>query len=189
MLRQRIDRVPGDIVISGRFQQTALWGVFVIILALGLVTSLYAQATSTGKTQAAVFFGVFIAVCALLWWRRNRRRPHLQVSGAEIRYWDGGGNLSFMLSQPPADAGTAGPRGLCLLPARRDGGYYAGRRLTIPGSGDYLNVAPFRARQVRQACESRGWRFDDDPALIAGESSRLTGILRQSRQQSGRLPR
>jgi hypothetical protein len=193
MLRQTIDRVPGDIVISARFQQTVMWGAFIVILVLGLVESLYAQPTSTGKTQAGVFFGVFIAVCALLWLRRNRRRPPLQVTGMEIRYFDGGGNLSFMLSRgqgafAPGEASAAGPV-LCLLPPRRDGGYSVGRRLTIPGSGDYLNVRPFRAHQVRAACESRGWRFDDDPALIAREAGRLAEVLRQSRQQSRRLPR
>jgi hypothetical protein len=62
-------------------------------------------------------------------------------------------------------------------------------RLTIPGSGDYLNVHPFRAPQVRQACESRGWRFNDDPALIADEAGRLAEVLQQRRQQSRRLPR
>jgi hypothetical protein len=187
MLRQRIDRVPGDIVISARFQQTVMWGAFIVILVLGLVESLYAQSTSTGKTQASVFFGVFIAVCALLWLRRNRRRPHLQVTGQEIRYWDGGGNLSFMLARSGhgqgAPGGGAEPAVLCLLPPRRDGGYFTGRRLTIPGSGDYLNVHPFRAQQVRPACESRGWRFNDDPALIAHEASRLAEVLRQNRQQ------
>ena len=171
-----------------------MWGVFIVILVLGLVESLYAQPTSTGKTQAGVFFGVFIALCALLWLRRNRRRPHLQVTGQEIRYFDGGGNLSFMLTRgqgafAPGEPSAAAPPVLCLLPPRRDGGYFVGRRLTIPGSGDYLNVRPFRARQVRAACESRGWRFDDDPALIAHEAGRLAQVLRQSRQQSRRPPR
>jgi hypothetical protein len=187
MLRQGIDRVPGDIVISARFQQTVMWAVFIVILVLGLVESLYAQPTPTGKTQAGVFFGVFIALCALLWLRSNRRRPHLQVTGQEIRYWDRGGNLSFMLTW--SEPGVAGPPVACLLPPRRNGGYFTGRRLTIPGSGDYLNVHPFRVQQVRQACESRGWRFNDDPALITHEAGRLAEVLRQNRQQSRRLPR
>jgi hypothetical protein len=204
MLRQRIDRVPGDIVISARFAQTVVWGAFIVILVLGLIESLYAQSSSTGKTQASVFFGVFIVVCALLWLRRNRRRPRLQVTGHEIRYWDGGGNLSFLLTRAQGmhsqgmdgqgmdgqgELSAAGPPALCLLPPRRDGGYFAGRRLTIPGSGDYLNVGPFRVGQVRQACESRGWRFNDDPELIAREAGRLAGVLRQSRQPSRRLAR
>jgi hypothetical protein len=52
MLRQRIGRVPGDIVISGRYQQTLLWAAFVVILALGLAEAVHAQSTSTGKTQS-----------------------------------------------------------------------------------------------------------------------------------------
>lgn len=164
-----------------------MWGAFIVILVLGLVESLYAQSTSTGKTQASVFFGVFIVLCALLWLRRNRRRPHLQVTGQEIRYWDGGGNLSFMLTR--GVPGPGGPAVVCLLPPRRAGGYFTGRRLTIPGSGDYLNVHPFPAQQVRQACESRGWRFNEDPALIAQEAGRLAEVLQQRRQQSRRLPR
>ena len=178
-----MDRIPGDIVISGRFQQTILWGMFIIILALGLVTALHAQPTTAGKGQSVAFFGAFIIACVLLWWRRNRRRPRLQVTGQEIRFWDGGGNLSFMLS---ASAGQ--PPTLCLLPPRRDGGYYVGRRLTIPGSGDYLNVSPFRARRVRRECESRGWQFNDDAELLAREASRLAGVLAEMRQQR-RLPR
>lgn len=173
-----------------------MWGAFIVILVLGLVESIYAQSTATGKTQASVFFGVFIALCALLWLRRNRRRPHLQVTGQEIRHWDGGGNLSFMLTRGAPGPGAPGPGApgegrpavLCLLPSRRDGGYFTGRRLTIPGSGDYLNVHPFRAQHVRAACESRGWRFNDDPALIAHEASLLAEVLRQRRQQPRRRP-
>jgi hypothetical protein len=186
MVRQGIDRVAGDIVISARFQQTVMWGVFIVILVLGLVESLYAQSTTTGKMQASVFFAVFIALCALLWLRGNRRRPRLQVTGQEIRYWDRGGNLSFMLTW--SEPGAGGPPVVCLLPPRRGGGNFTGRRLTIPGCGDYLNVHPFRAQQVREACESRGWRFNDDPALIAHEAGRLAEVLRQTRQQSRRLP-
>src|SRR3954451_18566013 len=118
MLRQRMDRVPGDIVISARFQQTVMWGAFIVILFLGLVESLYAQSTSTGKTQASVFFGVFIALCALLWLLSTRRPPHRQVPGQEIRYWARGGNLSFMLSR--SEPGVTGPPVVCLLPPRRE---------------------------------------------------------------------
>jgi hypothetical protein len=178
MLRQRVDRVPGDIVISGRYQQTVLWAAFIVILAPGLAEAVHAQSTSTGKTQAGIFFGVFIAVCALLWWRRNRRRPRLQMTGPEIRYWDGRGNLSFMLAHDPGQPGV-----LCLLPPRRDAGRYAGRCLTIPGSGDYMSVTLFRPRQLRQACQSRGWRFDDDPAVLARESATHADLLRRSSQQ------
>jgi hypothetical protein len=183
MVRRQIDQVPGDIVISGHFRQTVMWGAFIVILALGLVVSLSAQPTATGRAQAVVFFAIFIALCVLLWWRRNRRRPRLQVTGQEIRYWDGGGNLSFLLTRGQGGQDHGEPGVLCLLPPRRDGGSLAGRRLTIAGSGEYLNVAPFRAREVRQACTSRGWRFDDDPALIAREACRLAELLQQVRQQ------
>jgi hypothetical protein len=206
MLRQAIDRVPGDIVIRGRFQQTVMWGAFIVILALGLAESIHAQPTTSGKTAAVVFFGLFIALCALLWWRRNRRRPRLQVTGQEIRYFGAGGNLSFMLTrdqrQPdqgqlgqgqlgqgqPGQGqgqGEAGPPVLVLVPPRRT----ANRQLTIPGSGDYLNVRAFSARRLRHACESRGWRFADDPALIAREASRHAELARQVRQQGRGLPR
>jgi hypothetical protein len=188
MVRQRIDRVPGDIVIWGRFQQTVLWGAFIVILALGLAESVHAQSTSTGKTQAGVFFAVFIVLCVLLWWRRNRRRPRLQVTDQEIRYWDGVGNLSFLLTRGQGGQDPAEPPALCILPPRRDGGYSVGRRLTIPGSGEYLNVRPFRAQQVRRACEARGWRFTDDHEQIAREASRHAKLFQQARQQRN-LPR
>jgi hypothetical protein len=184
MLRQGIDRAPGDIVISARLQQTVMWGAFIAILALGLAVSVSAQPTSTGKAQAWAFFSVFIALCALLWWRRNRRRPRLQVTGEEIRYFDGGGNLSFLLARDQGEQGV-----LCLLPPRRGDGSYAGRRLTIPGSGQYLNVVPFPAREVRQACTSRGWRFDEDPALIAREAARHAGLLKERRLERRTIPK
>jgi O-antigen/teichoic acid export membrane protein len=79
--------VPGDIVIAARRQLTIFWGACIVILALGVVVACSNQPTMAGKAGSAVFFGFFIALCAFLWWYRNRLRPRIQVTGDEIRYF------------------------------------------------------------------------------------------------------
>jgi hypothetical protein len=74
-----IVRVPGDIVITARRKRTIFWAVCIAVLALGLIVAWGNQPTTSGKAQAAVFFGLFIALCAFLWWYQNRLRSRIQV--------------------------------------------------------------------------------------------------------------
>ncbi len=92
-----------------------------------------------------VFFGLFIAACAFLWWYRNRLRPRIQVTGDEIRYWHQGRYLQFTLSRQPAQAA-----GLAVI---------EGRYLVVRGSPDRMDIRSFSPRAVRRACEDRGWSF------------------------------
>jgi len=140
----RIARVPGDIVIAARPQLTIFWAACIVILAMGLAVAWGNQPTMSGKAVSAVFFGLFIALCAFLWWYRNRWRPHIQVTGDEIRYWHQGRHLQFTLSHQPAGAALA---------------VIQGRYLALSGSGDRIDIRYFSRRAIRRACESRGWTF------------------------------
>lgn len=140
-----IARVPGDIVIAARRRRTIFWGVCVLVLALGLVVSWGAQPTTSGKVTAAIFFGLFIALCAFLWWYQNRWRARIQVTSDEIRYWYHGRRLQFTLTRQPAAAAE-----LALI---------EGRYLVVGGSGDRMDIRYFSRSAVRRACESCGWSF------------------------------
>ena len=141
----RIARVPGDIVIAARRQLTIFWGACAAILALGLVVAWLNQPTVAGKATAAGFFGFFIAMCAFLWWRRNRLRPRIQVTGEEIRFWYQGRYPRFTLSRQPAQAAV-----LAVV---------EGRYLALRGSADRMDIRFFSTRAVKRACEARGWTF------------------------------
>jgi hypothetical protein len=168
----RIARVPGDVVISARRRQTIFWGACAAVLALGLVVAWTSQPTMTGKIEAAVLLGSFIALCAFLWWFRNHLRPRIQVTPDEIRYWHMGRHLQFTLSRQSGG-------GLCVIPAlhRRIGWTTPaaswGPFLTFPGTGHYMGLRRFHVRAVRRACESRGWRFDGDVRLLARDARAL----------------
>jgi hypothetical protein len=145
-----IVRVPGDIVITARRKRTIFWAVCIAILGLGLIVAWGNQPTTSGKAQAAVFFGLFIALCAFLWWYQNRRRSRIQVTSDEIRYWYQGRDLQFTLSREPAAATELAGTGLAVI---------EGRYLTAGGSGDRMDIRYFSRPAVRRACESRGWSF------------------------------
>jgi hypothetical protein len=168
----KIARVPGDVVISARRQQTIFWGVCAAILASGIVVAWNNQPTVTGKLQGAGFFSFIIALTMFMWWYVNRLRPRIQVTTDEIRYWYMGRQLQFTLSRQSGG-------GLCVIPAlhRRTGWTTPaatwGPFLTFPGSGDYMGLRRFRVRLVRRACESRGWRFDGDVRLLARDARAL----------------
>lgn len=137
--------VPGDIVIAARRKRTIFWGVCIAVLALGLVVSWGSQPTTSGKAEAAVFFGLFIALCGFLWWYQNRRRSRIQVTSDEIRYWYQGRHLQFTLTREPLAAAE-----LAVI---------EGRYLTAGGSGDRMDIRYFSRPAVQRACESRGWSF------------------------------
>ncbi|HEY6786574.1 MAG TPA: hypothetical protein VI365_04610 [Trebonia sp.] len=141
----RIVRVPGDIVITARRKRTIFWGVCIAVLALGLVVSWGSQPTTSGKAEAAVFFGLFIALCAFLWWYQNRRRSRIQVTSDEIRYGYQGRHLQVTLSREPA--------------ATAELAVVEGRYLALRGSGDRMDIRYFSRPAVQRACESRGWSF------------------------------
>jgi hypothetical protein len=157
-----IKRVPGDIVITAQRRLTLFWGACAVILVLGLVAAWDAQPATAGKAEAAVFFAIFIALCGVTWWYQNRRRPRIQVTPDEIRYWSQGGHLTFTLRRAPA--------GLCLVPALHCHEVARSARLTVPGSGAYMSLRYFQAPLVRRACESAGWRLDGDQGLLASDA-------------------
>jgi hypothetical protein len=140
-----IVRVPGDIVIAARHKQTIFWGACIAVLALGLVVAWGNQPTTSGKAESAVFFGLFIALCAFLWWYQNRWRSRIQVTSDEIRYWHQGRHPQFTLSRQPPEAVE-----LEVI---------EGRYLALRGSGDRMDIRYFSRHAVQQACESRGWSF------------------------------
>ena len=124
----------------------------VAVLIVGMVASLAAQPTVSGRVTAVVFFGIFIALCGGMWALANRRRKRIEVTRDAISYRHWSGRVDFTLSRQRGDD-------LRIIPRLRDHGFVAADRLTIVGSGDIMNLFGFSPRAVKRACEAGGWRF------------------------------
>jgi hypothetical protein len=165
------DRNKRVVVVSARRRRTAMYGLMIVVLILGMAVSLTAQPTVSGRVTAVVFFGLFIALCVWLWLRVNRGRNRIEVAADAIRYLHWNGGVEFTLSRDAEQE-------LRLIPRLRDHGFVAGDRLTIVGSGDVMSLSGFSPRAVRRACQGAGWRFADrgagvDPELAARDLRRF----------------
>lgn len=139
--------------------------MIVAVLILGMVTSLAAQPTVSGRVTAVIFFGVFIALCAGWWMLMNRRRNRIEVTPDAISYRHWSGRADFTLSRRQGDD-------LRFIPRLSDHGFVVAARLTIVGSGDIMNLFGFSAPAVRRACEAGGWRFGNGTSEKAARDLR-----------------
>ncbi len=161
MQDQGAGRPPGAVSIRGRRNVGALVFAFLIALwVLALVVSEGAQATTAGRVESGVIFGLFIVLSAGGWWGVSRRRPQLEVGRDAIAYRTGKQSVPFTLSRDPGDT-------LRILPAFRLYGRVRSPRLVFLGRGGFILLRGFRLDQVQRVCEGQGWRFDGDPALAA----------------------
>ncbi len=155
------------VVIAARRRGTVITGAFAALLAAGLAASLAAQRTVSGKITAAVFFGLFIALCAGLWLLANQGRGRIEVTANAITHRHGrrASSTSVTISRR---GNAAEPADLRLIPRLRDHGYKEGPRLTIVGSGGWISLIGFSERAVQRGCERAGWRFGNGtPAQAA----------------------
>jgi len=143
-----------------RARATIPVAIGVVVLALGMVTAIGAQPTTSGKIGSVVFFGLFILLCFWIWWQLNRGRDRLRITPDAISLVRGRGRGRGL--------GRGGPfvtltreRGtdLRLIPALRDPGTETGPRLALVGSGEAITLYGFRFDAVRRGCTAAGWRF------------------------------
>jgi hypothetical protein len=145
------------VTVRQRTRRTILVTVVIIVMLLGLVTSIGAQPNTSGKISAAVFFGFIIALAVLLWVLLNRGRERLDITPDAIGLRRAG------RAGRPAPAGSMLTRGrgsdLRLIPRLQDHGVLAGPRLTVVGSGEVMTLYGFSFDAVRRGCAAAGWRF------------------------------
>jgi hypothetical protein len=137
--------------------------VFAFLIALwvvALAVSEGAQATTAGRVESGVMFGLFIVLSAAGWWGVSRRRPYLEVGRDAVVYRTGKKGAPFTLFRDPGDT-------LRILPKFRLYGRVRSPRLVFLGRGGFILLRGFRLDHVRRVCEGQGWRFDGDPALAA----------------------
>jgi len=145
------------VTVRQRTRRTILVAVVIVVMVVGLVTSIGAQPNTSGKISAAIFFGFIIALVALLWVLQNRGRERLEITPDTISLLRGG--RRGQSSAPGAMLTRARGSELRLIPRLQDHGVLAGPRLTVVGSGEVITVYGFSFDAVRRGCAAAGWRF------------------------------
>jgi membrane protein YdbS with pleckstrin-like domain len=141
------------VTVRQRTRQTIPAGIGLVVMVLGLATSLAAQPTVSGKITAAVFFAVFIALIVWFWLRVNRWRDRIEITPDAITFRRGRrGGPSIALTR--AD-GTD----LRLIPALREHGVTSAPRLALVGSGQDITIHGFSTNAVRRGCTAAGWQL------------------------------
>jgi hypothetical protein len=145
------------VIVNARRRGSIVLYVFIAILLAGLAASISAQPTVSGKITAAVFFGLFIALCLGLGAVLNQGRDRLEVTSEAITYRHGGPRGTTLSLRRNQDAGQ--PSDLRIIPPLNDHGFKANARLTIVGSGTEIGLFRFSRRAVERACAAGGWQF------------------------------
>jgi hypothetical protein len=142
-----------------------LFGVLILFWVLCLAVSVAAQSTTSGRIEAGVVFGIFIAASAGGYYGVRNRGRQLEVGRDAI--------ASRLTPKAQALTLTAGEGGtLRILPKFTLYGKTTQPRLIFLGRGGFLLLGGFRLEEVRRVCTAQGWRFDGDPALAVDDVQR-----------------
>src|SRR5712691_326073 len=141
----------GDAIIvrESRAQRDGLFGGLIAIFVLALARGTAGAETSAGRIAVTIFTTAVIAILVTGWIVIVRRRSRLEISRATISYVTRG-NDRLVLSR------QAGGR---LRITHRGSGRYHTPGLVLDGSDQVLPLGLFSLRQVKQACQSKGWEF------------------------------
>jgi hypothetical protein len=143
---------PGAIVVSeSRSQIGILFGFLSLAFAVALARGVTGAQSTSGRAAVAVIFGILVLVCVWAWIMMIRRPARLEIAGDVIRYLPRNGPVSTLSRQQGDELRFVqrlrGPRIWTI-------------ELTIACSGTGIVLGFFSRNAVRQACLTRGWRFD-----------------------------
>lgn len=155
-------RPPGAVIVRARRRGTVIFGCLTALWLLALAVSVNAQPTASGRVGAAVVFGGLTALSVGSWFAVNVSRRRLEVGRDEIVFRRGTKGKPFTLTRVESDT-------LRILPRFRMLGAVRPPRLVFLGRGGFVGLRAFPLDQVRQACETQGWRFDGDPSLAVAD--------------------
>jgi hypothetical protein len=142
-----------------------LFGVLILFWVLCLAVSVAAQSTASGRIEAGVLFGIFIAASAGGYYGVRTRGRQLEVGRDTI--------ASRLTPKAQALTLTADEGGtLRILPKFTLYGKTRQPRLIFLGRGGFLLLGGFRLEEVGRVCTAQGWRFDGDPALAVDDVQR-----------------
>jgi len=151
--------VPGDapdpgaaaavVVAESRTQISALYGVLTLAFAVALDRGLAGASSASGRVAVAVIFAAILVLIVRAWIAMLLRPGRLQVTADEIRYLRRGGKVSA-LSRQWGDE-------LSFVKVRR--GRIWTRGLAVTGTDNVILLGYFSRPQIREACQSRGWRL------------------------------
>lgn len=141
----------GDAIVvrESRAQRDGLFGGLVAIFVLAFARGITGAQTSAGRIAVTLFTVSVIAILIAGWMLIVRRRSRLEISRATISYVTSRSDR-LVLSR------KAGGR---LRIVHLGSGRYRRTGLALDGSDQVLPLSLFSVRQVKQACQSKGWEF------------------------------
>ena len=143
---------PGAIVVSeSRSQIGILFGFLSLAFAVALARGVTGAQSASGRAAVAVIFGILVLACVRAWIMMIRRPARLEIAGDVIRYVPRHGPVSTLSRQQGDEL---------RFVKRQQGPRIWALELTIAGSGTGIVLGFFSRKAVRQACLTRGWRFD-----------------------------
>lgn len=143
----------GTIVVTESRQQVGiLFGFLALAAIVALARGVAGAQTASGRVVAAVFCAILVVAFIAGWIVMARRPARLEITMDAIRYTQRNGQVSTLSRQSGDEL---------RFVRRHRGARIWTLGLTIAGTGTVITLGFFSRNAVRQACRTRGWRFDD----------------------------
>jgi hypothetical protein len=137
------------VVRESRVQRDGLFGGLVAIFVLAFIRGFAGAETGAGRVAVTIFTTAVIAILVVGWIMIVSRRSRLEISRASISY----------VSKRRDRLVLSRAAGNQLRVVRLGSGRYRRTGLAIEGSDQVLPLGLFSLREVKQACQSKGWEF------------------------------
>lgn len=146
----------GDAIVvrESRLQRDGLFGGLVAVFVLAFIRGFAGAQTGAGRIAVAVFTTAVIAVVIIGWIAIVSRRSRLEISRATISYVSKRRDR-LVLSRQAGDRLRIVHLGSGRF--RRLGLAIEGT--AVDGTGHVLPLGLFSVREVKQACQWKGWEF------------------------------
>ena len=148
------------VVAESRAQISALYGILTLAFAVALDHGVAGASGTSGRVAVVVIFAAILVLIVRAWIAMLLRPGRLQVTADEIRYLRHSGKASA-LSRQWGDE-------LSFVKVRR--GRIWTRGLAVTGTDNVILLGYFSRPAIREACQSRGWRFADLRSLTPGSA-------------------
>ena len=148
------------VVTESRAQISALYGVLTLAFAVALDRGVAGASGTSGRVAVVVIFAAILVLIVRAWVAMLLRPGRLQVTADEIRYLRHSGKVSA-LSRQWGDE-------LSFVKVRR--GRIWTRGLAVTGTDNVILLGYFSRPAIREACQSRGWRFANLRSLTPGSA-------------------
>jgi len=137
------------VVTESLAQISALYGILTLAFAVALDRGVAGASGTSGRVAVVVIFAAILVLLIRAWVAMLLRPGRLQVTADEIRYLRHSGKASALSREWGGE--------LSFVKVRR--GRIWTRGLAVTGTDNVILLGYFSRPAIREACETRGWRF------------------------------